>query len=131
MHRILKLGGIATIALPKSLINNDEVQALQEVWKHLGFSPLPFSGFYQGEEDTKFQSYVAVVRKTGDASTKPLPKSLLTWEMDRPKKTKKSGRSRKDGMLKEKPVSNPIVVSNFTNTTLKKSLNEIVDEWIN
>lgn len=126
-NRVLRNGGYALITLPYTVIGETDLPNFYRGLGLLGFDVLPFSGFYKGPDDSKFNVYIAGLKKTEKPTEQSLGDKYLTWRMDAQvgKTRKVSGRKRKQFMPDTKEIK-PEMVSEFFHARRKKSLEQAV-----
>ena len=125
MNRVLRYGGYAVLSLPHTVIAGYDLPRFYDGLENLGFTVLPYSGFYKGK-DSNFRVYLGMLQKTGKPSDTFDAENFM-WRMDRKlqitsgrsvEKTKPCVKERNTELKKE-------VVGEFYHTQYKKTLTEI------
>ena len=125
-NRVLRENGYAVITLPHTVISESDLTNFYKALNQLGFEVLQFSGFYKSL-DSKFNVYLAGLRKVREPYNGDLDGNLLTWKMDKQLGRNKriSSRKRKHVMSETKEIV-PKIVEQFYHTRSRKSLEDEV-----
>lgn len=125
-NRVLKSGGNYLLTLPLTKV--EEMAPFYSALNHLGFEVSPVSGFYRGNNPTRFKTYVALAKKVDEPNPKPLDPEMLMFGADKAvlNRVKSASKARKNGLPKPKDCT-PEIVQEFFGISNGKSLDEILE----
>ncbi len=134
LNRVLRNNGYGIITLPHTIINEGDFNNFYKGLRQLGFEVLDFSGFYKGPENSRFNVYLAGVRKEREPSEEDLDDEQLSWKMDRQlgqkKKRTVQNKTKKKKTFQENEPIEPEFIGNFYQRKTGRKLEDSVREAI-